>query len=570
MKGSFPISKTLKGYTKQYFRDDLFSGLTVGSVLIPQAMAYAMLAGLPPIYGLYASLVPLIIYSVFASSTKVAIGPVAISALLLFAGISTVATPFSEEYISLVILAGITIGVIQIILGILRLGFLVNLLSHPIIAGFTSAAAIIIAGTQLPDLLGLEKMQTSNPFQNFKHIFQNLNLVHVGTLIISCITIILIVILKRINRRLPGPLIVVVTGIVLSYFLNIESTGVQIVGEIPQGLPKLIFPDFGIDKMLLIMPTVFTVTIIGIVESLGIAKMLELKHRDHVLKADTELMALGLSKVGGAFFQAMPTSASFSRSAIHSESGNRTQVSTLISVSLVLLTLLVLAKAIAYLPKAILSSIIILSIVKLFDLKEMKHLWKTHRSDFSLLLVTFICTLGLGIEPGVLCGVALSICYVLYRSSKPNISILDQIPGTHYYKNVDRYETVGALPDCLIIRFESQIYFANADYLRTELYRYVEDNPETKYIIIDSSTISDIDSTGLHLLDNIDKDFSERGIELHLCGTIGVVRDALHLSGLMTEPNKHHVTIHDAILSIKDGTLENEANVHVPLQTNIK
>ena len=318
------------------------------------------------------------------------------------------------------------------------------------------------------------------------------------------------------------------------------------------------------------MPTVFTVTIIGIVESLGIAKMLELKHRDHVLKADTELMALGLSKVGGAFFQAMPTSASFSRSAIHSESGNRTQVSTLISVSLVLLTLLVLAKAIAYLPKAILSSIIILSIVKLFDLKEMKHLWKTHRSDFSLLLVTFICTLGLGIEPGVLCGVALSICYVLYRSSKPNISILDQIPGTHYYKNVDRYETVGALPDCLIIRFESQIYFANADYLRTELYRYVEDNPETKYIIIDSSTISDIDSTGLHLLDNIDKDFSERGIELHLCGTIGVVRDALHLSGLMTEPNKHHVTIHDAILSIKDGTLENEANVHVPLQTNIK
>jgi len=531
-------------------------------------MAYAMLAGLPPIYGLYASLIPLIIYSVFASSTKVAIGPVAISALLLFSGISTVATPFTEEYISLIILAGSLIGTIQIMLGVLRLGFLVNLLSHPIIAGFTSAAAIIIAGTQLPDLLGLDKVQASNPFYNFKYVIQSLTEIHIGTVIISIITIAFIVIIKRIKRSIPGPLIVVIFGIVISYVSNLESTGIQIVGAIPQGLPKVLFPEFDIDKILLILPTVLTVTIIGIVESLGIAKMLELKHRDHVLKADTELMALGLSKVGGAFFQAMPTSASFSRSAIQSESGNRTQISTLVSVSLVLLTLLFLAKAIGYLPKAILSSIIILSIVKLFDLKEIKHLWNTHKSDFWLLVITFICTLVLGIEPGVLCGVALSICHVLYRSSRPNISILDQVPGTHYYKNIDRYDTEGKLSDCLIIRFESQVYFANADYLRTELYKRVEYNPDIKYVIIDSSAITDIDSTGLHLLRNIDMDFAERGIELHLCGTIGIVRDALHLSGLMTEPNKHHVTIHDAILSIKDENHKIDRRVHDPLQTN--
>ena len=567
MKRSFPIFKSLDRYSKPYFRDDLFAGLTVGSVLIPQAMAYAMLAGLPPIYGLYASVVPLIIYSIFASSTKVAIGPVAISALLLFSGISAVSTPFTEEYISLVILAGIAIGTIQIVLGILRLGFLVNLLSHPVIAGFTSAAAIIIAGTQLPDLLGLTQAQAAEPLHNFSHVIKNMGSVKWSTLGISLTSIISILVLKRINKKIPGPLIVVVMGIIVSYFFSFENSGVQVVGVIPKGLPQLVFPEFDVDKLLLILPTVFTVTIIGIVESLGIAKVLELKHKDHVLKPDAELMALGLSKVGGAFFQAMPTSASFSRSAIHSESGNRTQVSTLLSVLLVIVTLLFLADAIRYLPKAILSSIIILSIIKLFDLKEMKLLWKTMKSDFWMLMATFICTLVLGIEIGVLCGVLFSICYVLYQASKPNISILDQIPGTEYYRNVDRYNTVGELSEFMILRFESQIFFVNAEYLRSELYKRLDNNDAIKYIIIDSSAITGIDSTGLHLLENIDEDLKKRNIELHLCGTIGVVRDALYLYGLMTEPQKHHASIHNAIQSIKAGHNISERILN-PLQTN--
>ncbi len=567
MKRSFPIFKSLDRYGNQYFRDDLFAGLTVGSVLIPQSMAYAMLAGIPPIYGLYASIVPLIIYSIFASSTKVAIGPVAISALLLFSGISSVSIPFTEEYISLVILAGIAIGTIQILLGILRLGFLVNLLSHPVIAGFTSAAAIIIAATQLPDLLGITQIQASDPLYNFSHVIKNLDSVKWNTLGISSATIISVLALKQLNRRIPGPLIVVVLGIILSYSFSFENSGVLIVGDIPKGLPGLVFPELDLQMLLLILPTVFTVTIIGIVESLGIAKVLELKHKDHVLKPDAELMALGLSKVGGAFFQAMPTSASFSRSAIQSESGNRTQISTLFSVVLVIVTLLFLADAIKYLPKAILSSVIIISIIKLFDLKEMKLLWRTTRSDFWMLIATFVCTLVLGIEIGVLCGVLFSICYVLYQASKPNISILDQIPGTQYYRNVDRYNTVGALSEFLILRFESQIFFVNAEYLRAELYKRLENNKATKYIIIDSSAITGIDSTGLHLLHNIDEDLKKRNIELHLCGTIGVVRDALHLYGLMTEPQKHHASIHNAIQSIETGHNISQ-RILDPLQTN--
>ena len=568
IKLSLPILSSLKNYSNSSLKTDLFAGLTVGSVLIPQSMAYAMLAGMPPIYGLYASILPIVIYALFASSTKVSLGPVAISALLLFSGISAIAEPFSSEYITLVITAGLLIGAIQLMLGLLRLGFLVNLLSHPVISGFTSAAAIIIAVTQLPDALGLTTSNGPHPIENCKNIILALSDYHLWTVVVSSVSLIGMWSLKKWVPKLPYAFLIVILGIVLSYLLDFNGKGIEVIGEIPRGLPSIAIPHLDMTTIRLLLPTVLTVTVIGIVESLGIARALQVKHKDHIIRPDAELMALGISKIGGSLAQAIPTSASFSRSAINSASGAKTQIASLTAVLLVILTLLFLAPMIYFLPKPILSAIILLSVLNLFDIKEMKFLWKTNRSDFAMLMITFLATLVLGIENGVLLGVIMSLLYVLYRSSKPTVAELGKIPETIHYKNLTRYERAQTQDGYWFIRFENQLYFANSEYFRSHIYNKINADSSIRYIIIDSSIINSIDSTGIHMLNDLDKDLKKRNIELHLCGTIGSVRDSLHLAGLLHDEHKHHATINEAVRSIENP--DSKFSSPNSLQTNIK
>jgi len=565
-----PFVDTIRTYQRPHLKNDLLAGLTVGTILIPQGLAYASLAGVPPIYGLYAGLVPLILYALYASSTKLSVGPVAVSALLVYSGVSKLATPGSEQYISLVITLGLLVGIVQIIIGICRFGFLANFLSHPVISGFTSAAAIIIVLSQLKDALGLELEQYESTLANLWGFLKNIENIHLPTLAITVLSIGFILTTKKISTKIPGALIALVLATAASYFFNFESYGIETIREVPAGLPTPSIPRLDWETVNILMTTVLAVTVIGIVESIGIAKALESKHKDHNLDPDQELLALGLAKVGGAFFQAIPTSGSFSRSAINSNTGGKTTVSSLVSALLVLVALLFLTTTFYHLPKAVLAAIILLAVLSLFDYKEALYLWKTNKRDLALMLATFILTIILGIEAGVMSGVALSIMVVLYKSSRPYVVELGQVEGTEYFKDPKRFASAKLIELITIFRFDHQLYFGNAAFFREQLYNILEGSErEIEYVLLDASHINDIDSTGMHMLKDLVKDLELRSIELHISGASGPVRDRLYVSGLLNEIDKHHVSLTDAVLWIQKNELQHSDNSINPLQTNI-
>ena len=545
----FPILKSLKSYSHTTFRYDLIAGLTVGVMLVPQGMAYASLAGMPLIYGLYAGLVPLILYALLGSSRHLAIGPVAVSSLLVYGGISQLAEPETAEFISLVITAGLLIGLMELTLSFLRLGFLVNFLSHPVIAGFTSAAAIIIGISQLKDLLGFAIPNFPHPMEKLTYACSHLDQINWASFIFCIGTIGLIYGLRCLKRSLPGGLIVVILGTFLSWYYDLESLGLAIVGAVPEGLPVFQMPSLELTTIEKLIPTVLTVTIIGLVESLSIAKVIGAKHQNYVVQPNQELLALGIAKIGGAFFQSMPTSGSFTRSAINNDAGAKTTVASIVTALLVGLTLIFLTPLFYYLPKAVLAGIILLAVKSLFDLEEAIHLWQVHRLDFLMMLTTFVVTLIVNIPTGILTGVLLSAGASLYRSSKPHIALLGNIPNTTHYRNLERFPNARELEHKLIFRFDDQLYFANASFFKDTVRRLLKEaGRPIQYFYLDATNIHDLDSSGLHALKESYNYLKKRNIQLCICGATGPVRDLLFKSGLMKEIGKENnfVYIHTA------------------------
>lgn len=573
----FPLFNTLKTYTRKDVLADFLASLTVWVILVPQGMAYAFLAGLPPIYGLYGGLVPLFLYGIFGSSRQLSIGPVAITALLLIAGISQIAEPFSEEYVSLVILAGLYVGIFQVVLGTVRLGFLVSFLSHPVVAGFISAAAIIIIINQFKDILGISVPRFPNTFQTLMYDFQHLGESNWIALSMGFGSILFIGLVKKIHKAIPAYLLVVLIGTLLSYLFSLDSYGLEIIGAVPEGLPKFSVPDINFDTFLqLIYTTILPVLIIGIVESIGIAKNLEAKHGDHTISPNQELLALGIAKIGGAFFQAMPSSGSFGRSAVNSNGNAKSGLSSIFTAIFILFSLLFLTPLFYYLPKAILAGIILMAVKGLIDWKEAKHLWKVEKHDFYMMLITFIATLVLGIGEGVLVGVVVSVSVSLYKSSKPHIAELGSMPGSTHYRNISRFEEAKISPEFLIVRMDEQLYFANADYFKQEIKLLVESRTiPPAYLLLNSQSIHYLDSTGMHALTDLHKYLDKKGIKLVLCGVIGPVRDKMFVSGLMELIGKENffLYVHHAVnfLTGKDSNAQPETEwTDHAIQTDIE
>lgn len=514
-------------------------------------MAYAFLAGLPPIYGLYGGLVPVFLYGIFGSSRQLSIGPVAITALLLIAGVSQFAEPFSEDYISLIIVAGLFVGVFQVILGMVRLGFLVNFLSHPVVAGFISAAAIIIIINQFKDILGISVPRFPNTFQTLLYNFQHLGESNWIAITMGIGGIVFIALAKKIHKAIPAYLLVVFIGTLLTYVFSLDTYNLQIIGAVPEGLPKFTIPAISLDTFLrLLYTTILPVLIIGIVESIGIAKNLEAKHGDYSISPNQELLALGIAKIGGAFFQAMPSSGSFGRSAVNSNGEAKSGLSSIFTSILILFSLLFLTPLFYYLPKAILAAIILMAVKGLIDWKEAKHLWKVEKHDFYMMLITFIATLALGIGEGVLVGVVVSLSVSLYKSSKPHIAELGSMPGSTHYRNICRFEEARIRPEFLIVRMDEQLYFANADYFKQEVKRLVESRTTPpSYLLLNAQSIHYLDSTGMHALTDLHKYLDKKGIHLVLCGVIGPVRDKMFVSGLMDLIGKENffLYVHHAV-----------------------
>lgn len=552
LKRYIPLLNDLSTYSKGRFQRDLLAGLTVGVMLVPQGMAYAYLAGMPPIYGLYAGLLPLLIYAFFGSSRHLAIGPVAVSALLVFAGLSQLAEPLSPLYIELAIFTGLLIGLAQMLMSALRLGMLVNFISHPVISGFTSAAAVIVIISQLKDVFGLDVPRSENQMQLLKHIVFHLSEFNWLTLLLSTGSLTVLLVLKRWSRRIPGALVVVVVATVISWLFDFGQLGVKVVGDVPQGLPRFALPNMSLDTFYALIPTVLTVTAISIVESLGIAKYYEGKSKGYRVQNNQELFALGLANFLGAFARSMPTSGSFSRSAVNYGAQAKTGVASLVSAAIVGLSLLFLTPLFKHLPMPVLAAIILRAVINLFDYKEALRLWKVHKRDFVMLISTFGGTLLFGIEIGVLLGFALSIVTVLYRSSKPNVAVLGKIKGTGYFRSIQRYPNLEAIPNTLIVRFDDQLYYGNAQYFKDRLDVLLKEREGTKVFVLDASNIHDIDSTGLTVLEDLNTLVKEADAELRICNLVEQVEDVLLQAGLLENPKKGILSYNSVQESLAD------------------
>jgi len=534
IKKIIPILEWLPNYNTSLFKGDLFAGITVGIVLIPQGIAYALIAGLPPIYGLYCALVPQVMYAIFGSSRQVAIGPVAMDSLIVATGVSTLALVGSENYISIAILLALMVGTIQLIMGIFNLGFIVNFLSKPVITGFTSAVALIIGFNQFRNLLGLDFVQSDQIQIILQGIWLELGNFNYHTATIGLISMIIIIISRRINKKIPNALMVVILGVLLmKYFGNI-FINVSIVKDIPSGLPKFGIPEFDFDLIRNLLPIALTLVMVGYLETISIGKSLEAKQGEYRIRPNQELIALGISNMVGSLFKAYPSASSFSRSAINYESGAKTGMAALISVVMVLITLLFLMPLFYYLPKTVLSAIIIVAVFGLVNFKEAGFLWKANQLDFCLMLSTFIATLFLGIEFGIITGVGLSLIVLIFRTSRPYVVELGKVPNSNFYKNKERFEEVVLDEDVLVFRFDAQLFYANASYFRDRLEQMMDNKGSAlKLIVLDAESINRVDSTGVEMLKERILFCQKKGIIFYLAGVKGPVRDDLFKSGIL-------------------------------------
>ena len=475
LKKLFPIFSWIKEYDRSYLSSDLTAGVTLGIMLVPQGMAYAMIAGMPPIYGLYAALVPQLIYAITGTARQLAVGPVAMDSLLVAAGIGALQLSNIQDYISAVLLLTFIIGGLQLLLGFLKMGFFVNFLSKPVISGFTSAAAILIGLGQLKHILGIELQQSSKIYTLITNIFSELNEINPYTLGIGIAAILLILLVGRISKKIPAPLLLVILGIATVILFRLETKGIEVVGDIPSGLPGFLLPNFSIEGMGQLMPIAITIALFGYMESISIAKSVEEKHPEYEIDANQELRALGLSNLLGSFFQSFPVSGSFSRSAVNHQAGAKTGISLIISAVIIIATLLFLTPFFYNLPSAVLGAIIIVSVFGLIDVKYPTVLFKHRKDEFFLLITTFILTLFVGLIEGILLGVLLSLLLLVYRTSHPHMAILGRIKGSDYFKNVQRFaQEVEIEEDKLIFRFDAQLYFGNKDYFKKELYKHID------------------------------------------------------------------------------------------------
>ncbi|MBT8232305.1 MAG: sulfate permease, partial [Bacteroidia bacterium] len=457
MKQFLPFLDWSKSYTKQNLNGDISAGLTVGVMLIPQGMAYAMLAGLPPIYGLYASTIPLIVYALLGTSRQLAVGPVAMVALLISSGVGALAETGSSEFIALAILLALMVGVIQLAMGVFRLGFLVNFLSHPVIAGFTSAAAIIIGFSQIKHILGLQ-IPRGKVHETIVNIFNNIADINGITVAIGVGAIAILVIIKKVNKRIPGPLIIVVLGMSIVYFLGLQNQGVSIIKDVPGGLPAFGIPQIELNSLISLLPIALTISFVGFMESIAVAKAIQAKHKDYKVVPNQELIALGMSNILGSFFKAFPVTGGFSRTAVNDQAGAKTGLASIFSALLIIITLLFLTKYFYFLPNAVLGAIIIVAVYGLIDFAEAKHLWANDRKDFWVFMTTALVTLALGIEEGILTGVVLSIGMLVFKVSYPHIAELGRVPNSDEYRNVNRFDNLHLNEDMLIVRFDAQLY----------------------------------------------------------------------------------------------------------------
>lgn len=552
LQSIFKISGWISTYSKHDFSGDLKAGATTGIMLIPQGMAYAVIAGVPPIYGLYAGVIPLLIFPLFTSSRHLSVGPVAIDMIVVAAGIGAITASVGSDAIGLVILLTMMTGILQFLMGAFKLGSLFNIFSRPVITGFIMAAPIIITLTQLDNLFGVELSGTQNILFVLVEFFSALDTVHMATLYWGLSAIGVLLLFKKFSPSLPGSVLLLIAGTAVAWFTGIENQEVDIVGSIPDGLPPLSFPDMSYTSFTALIPAALTLALVQFMTITSLGQIFAKRH-GYVADSNQELISIGAANFAGSLFSSLPVSASFSRSAASEEAGAKTAMTNVFTAAIIIATLLFLTPVFYYLPMPILAAIIIVSVFGLIDIDEARFLARTKKSEGGIALFTFFSTLFIGIQEGILLGVGASMLLMLYRSSRPNIAELGLMPHTQSYKNLERNSEAVQIRGILLLRLDASFSFMNAEFFRDFILRKSEaQDKETKYVIIDGSSINIMDTTAIDSIVSVIKILHKWDMDLYLAGLKGPVRDIVKRSGLDEYLGKDHFcrTPHEAVKRI--------------------
>ncbi len=565
-----PILDWLPGYSRQALTSDGIAGLIVAIMLVPQGMAYALLAGLPPEVGLYASIVPLVFYGLLGSSRALAVGPVAIVSLMVAATLGEIAESGTAGYLGGAVLLAFLSGAILLGMGLARLGFLINFLSHPVISGFSSAAALVIGFSQLKHLLGFDIPRSHLITETIAHAIGHIGQTNVATLAVAASAFAILLVFRnrltgwskavRLGDGLAdavgktGPLVAVLITTVAVWALGLDMrANVSIVSQIPAGLPPLTVPTFDLTLVQTLLPSALLISLVGFLESVSVAKSLASKRRQKI-DANQEMIALGAANIGASFTGGYPVTGGFSRSLVNFTSGAVTPLASIITAVLIAITVLVLTPLLYFLPKATLAVIIVVAVSNLIDVKSLREAWTYNKADAASLIATFIAVLALGIEWGIVAGVGLSIALYLWRTSRPHMAEVGRVGETEHFRNVLRHE-VETHPALLAIRVDESLYFANTAYLEDELLARVADHGEIEHLVLIMSAVNFIDTSALETLESLTERLHDAGVALHLAEIKGPVMDRLQRVGFLDKLRGGQVFLstHDAVSTLTSG-----------------
>ncbi|WP_075996701.1 SulP family inorganic anion transporter [Salaquimonas pukyongi] len=556
-----PILQWGRTYDRQQAGSDLLAAVIVTIMLVPQSLAYALLAGLPAEMGIYASIVPILLYAVFGTSKALAVGPVAVVSLMTAAAIGKIAVPGSAEYIAAAITLAFLSGLMLMALGLLQLGFLANFLSHPVIAGFITASGIIIATSQLKHVLGVPA-EGHNLYELAGSLLTHSGGLNPHTFLIGAISAGFLFWVRKglkplltgwgIPARLAdvmakaGPVGAVALTILAAWWFDLGSKGVALVGDVPQGLPPLTMPVFSFDMWLALAGSAMLISVIGFVESVSVAQTLAARRRQRI-DPDQELIGLGAANVGAAFSGGYPVTGGFARSVVNFDAGAATPAAGAFTAVGLAFASLTLTPLLYFLPKATLAATIIVAVLSLVDFSILKKTWIYSKADFLAVASTILITLGFGVEAGVTTGVLVSILIHLYKSSRPHMAVVGQVPGTEYYRNVLRHKVITD-EHILTVRVDESLYFANARYLEDAIYDLASRRPKLKHVILMAPAINAIDMSALESLEAINERLKAGGVTFHMSEVKGPVMDRLKRTDFLDElTGKVFLSQHQAV-----------------------
>lgn len=543
-----PVLQWSRGYGRATLAKDLVAGLIVTIMLVPQGLAYALLAGLPPEVGLYASILPLLAYAVFGSSRTLAVGPVAVVSLMTATALSGVAAPGSADYVAAALVLAMLSGLLLLAMGLLRLGLLANLLSHPVVSGFITAAGVLIALGQLKHILGIKAPGETLP-EVLHALALGLGATHLPTLAIGvAATLVLLWFRTRLKPLLSragmgrasadmlaktAPVFVVVVSTAVVALFSLAERGVAVVGEVPTGLPALSVPRLDLELWSTLFIPALLISVIGFVESVSVAQTLAARRRQRI-DPDQELIGLGTANIASAFSSGFPVTGGFARSVVNFDAGAETPAAGAFAAIGISLALVFLTPLIYFLPVAVLAATIIVAVVGLIDFHAPREVWRYSKSDFAAMAGTIAVTLIAGVEPGVITGVGVSVALLLWRAAHPHAAIVGLVPGSEHFRNVQRHEVLTS-PNVLTLRIDESLGFVNARWLEEKVLELVAERPDVRHLVLMCSAVNDVDASALESLKMINQRLSDAGVRLHLSEVKGPVLDRLARSQLLGE-----------------------------------